>query len=717
MYRMKLSDLNFTYFLKLLVPIVIGSSAFYLVVGFSPLNPLNSSYLNGEDPLMNYFGWVFFRQSPWSFPVGLNPNYGLSISSSIAFSDSIPFFAFIFKLLTKILPENFQYLGLWILLCFVLQALIARQLIALFTSNFYIQILGLPLFLFYPPLISRIGLHAALLGQFLVLMAIYLYILSNSEISKKFKYSFVLWYGLLIASMMVHFYLLVMVWGLWLAYLLDHFIAKKISFKYLVIEMLLGHFLLIIVAWQCGYFIVGTASTSIVGYGGYGAYGLNIMEPFFSNYWSYFYTHAFNFRSISDGFNYLGLGIILTIIFALPAYCMQNKWLEKCIRKSLFLASALILFVVLAISNHIAFGSYLFIFNLPKEILSFLGVIRAADRLIWPVLYCLLIFSIVVMIRSYKKWVVILILFLTSSIQIFDTSIGWKKLSQFPLRMNSEKIDEKLKHPFWENASQHYKFVTLNPAQNQASDWQIFSAYAARHKMATNSVYLARMDQAKLLLSQEQFLKVIISGNYVQNTLYIFKNWRDSLNLPAVSFSPQKDLFARIDGFNVLAPGWKTCATCKHVEASTEINSLIPITKIGIIYKFSDAGQENIALLNGWAYPESWGTWSIGDNAKIAFPLPKSPTKIIELNLRALITMQHPNTQIKIYIDGVFQNTIILFQSQNNIVQIPIPKSIPHKDYLVMEFRFLNPVRPSEIGFINGDNRLLGIGLISAQFR
>ena len=283
--------------------------------------------------------------------------------------------------------------------------------------------------------------------------------------------------------------------------------------------------------------------------------------------------------------------------------------------------------------------------------------------------------------------------------------------------MNSEKIDEKLKHPFWENASQHYKFVTLNPAQNQASDWQIFSAYAARHKMATNSVYLARMDQAKLLLSQEQFLKVIISGNYEQNTLYIFKNWRDSLNLPTVSFNYEKDLFARIDGFNVLAPGWKTCATCKHVEASTEINSLIPITKIGIIYKFSDAGQENIALLNGWAYPESWGTWSIGDNAKIAFPLPKSPTKIIELNLRALITMQHPNTQIKIYIDGVFQNTIILFQSQNNIVQIPIPKSIPHKDYLVMEFRFLNPVRPSEIGFINGDNRLLGIGLISAQFR
>jgi hypothetical protein len=62
-----------------LLPLLIGVVAFFLVVGPRALNPLNIAWLGNGDPATHYLGWVFFRQSPWSFPIGLNPSYGLEL--------------------------------------------------------------------------------------------------------------------------------------------------------------------------------------------------------------------------------------------------------------------------------------------------------------------------------------------------------------------------------------------------------------------------------------------------------------------------------------------------------------------------------------------------------------------------------------------------------------------------------------------------------------
>ena len=104
-----------------LAPIVLGVLVFALVVGPGTLNPTNEHWLLvGNDVTQHYLGWVFFRHGPWSFPIGLNPANGLEFSSSIVFSDSIPLLAFVFKFLSPILPEPFQYMGIWLLMCFVL---------------------------------------------------------------------------------------------------------------------------------------------------------------------------------------------------------------------------------------------------------------------------------------------------------------------------------------------------------------------------------------------------------------------------------------------------------------------------------------------------------------------------------------------------------------------------------------------------------------------
>ena len=101
---------------SILIPICLGICTCLMVVGLNALNPTVLDLAQGVDPFKDYVGWMFFRNSPWTFPIGLNPTYGLDFSSSIVFSDSIPLMAVVFKAIRFALPETFQYLGIWTLI-------------------------------------------------------------------------------------------------------------------------------------------------------------------------------------------------------------------------------------------------------------------------------------------------------------------------------------------------------------------------------------------------------------------------------------------------------------------------------------------------------------------------------------------------------------------------------------------------------------------------
>ena len=98
----------------------IGIGIFFLVAGFSILNPLYIAWIADGDPMQQYLGWEFFRNSPWTVPLGLNSQFGIDLDSSIVYSDSIPLLAILFKSVANFLPRPFQYFGWWSLLCFML---------------------------------------------------------------------------------------------------------------------------------------------------------------------------------------------------------------------------------------------------------------------------------------------------------------------------------------------------------------------------------------------------------------------------------------------------------------------------------------------------------------------------------------------------------------------------------------------------------------------
>ena len=87
--------------------------ALILTISFIGLKNISfnevSWLLGAGDTSNSQNAWTFFRNDIWHFPFGKNPNYGLDISSSIIFTDSIPFLALIFKSLKIFLGPNFQY--------------------------------------------------------------------------------------------------------------------------------------------------------------------------------------------------------------------------------------------------------------------------------------------------------------------------------------------------------------------------------------------------------------------------------------------------------------------------------------------------------------------------------------------------------------------------------------------------------------------------------
>ncbi|MGK7868909.1 DUF6311 domain-containing protein [Falsiroseomonas sp. E2-1-a20] len=75
----------------------------------------------GPDPVAYLVAWQYFAPAPWSWPPGLNPAYGMELSSAIFYVDAVPLAAILAKALRPLL-EIPQYWGPWMVLCAALQA-------------------------------------------------------------------------------------------------------------------------------------------------------------------------------------------------------------------------------------------------------------------------------------------------------------------------------------------------------------------------------------------------------------------------------------------------------------------------------------------------------------------------------------------------------------------------------------------------------------------
>ena len=116
---------------------LIGAALFILIYGYNILDPSYDGWLlnNQGDLTQHYIGWEFFRKTKWHFPIGLTDGLIAGRPMSVMFTDSIPLFAVFFKLLSPLLPETFQYFGLWGLFYFIMQGGLSASLLRKLTKK------------------------------------------------------------------------------------------------------------------------------------------------------------------------------------------------------------------------------------------------------------------------------------------------------------------------------------------------------------------------------------------------------------------------------------------------------------------------------------------------------------------------------------------------------------------------------------------------------
>ncbi len=491
--------------------IAIGFIFYILLFGLTYLDPSNISWRLEHDPASHFIGWYFFRNEAWHFPLGVIENLLYPMGTSLIYTDSIPLLAIPLKLFSPLLPEVFQYFGLWLLLCYALQGLFAGLIMRRFSSHLLIIILGITLFVMSPVMVQRSWGHAALTGHWVLLAAIYGYFLSDVLHARVF------WLALLCATAMIHFYLLAMVLILWGTYLIRQLLEQPNRWLSLAGFFGLGLSSVLLIMWSLGYFIIDTGQVQATGLG---HYSMNLISPINpSPFIDTTFLKPFLIYSSGqfEGFNYLGLGVLLLLMVAIFEWVKDRTGFNW--RRDLPLIAIASLLFVLALSYKVTFLNHiLFTIPLPEFAEKLLGILRSSGRLFWPVSYLLLVFGLVLVIYRYRPRVALFILFCVASIQFIDL---WPYYKANDKMIAAKHWQTPLTSPVWPQLMAQYDHIVFYPPDRKQDYYLPFAMLAAEYRKTINVAYVARMDINRLTEYETALNAQLQQGQLDPNTLYV----------------------------------------------------------------------------------------------------------------------------------------------------------------------------------------------------
>ncbi len=411
---MKLNKLfNKTFFSCFLPGLIIGAAIFVLIFGTATLDVTSDDFIKPgfieADLTQHYTGFMLYRSSDWQFPLGVGQNLTYPYGSPVSFSDSIPLFAITAKLFSTVLPETFQYFGWFTLLSYSFQGGFAALLIALFIDKkqktaFYITVFsGSALFCLAPILLERTFRHTALSAMFIITLSLYLYFVSKRQ--QKFNVWF---FAVAFFAITIHPYFVPLTYAVMFAFVLENAVLNK---RYInsILSLLICFLLTIVSAVSIGYLYGGTP----VSEGGYGWFSMNL-NAFFNPFskgiedWSLIIPPLAQTNGNLDGFNYLGIAVILANVIFLISFIFEKQKISKLknfIKKYFGLILVNFILLVFAVSNVPTFYSKtLFGIAIPfKTINDFFSIFRASGRMAWVCYYLLFLVAVVACFRLSQK--------------------------------------------------------------------------------------------------------------------------------------------------------------------------------------------------------------------------------------------------------------------------------------------------------------------------
>lgn len=475
---------------------LLGALVFLILYGVRVLDPTCVDWILNNpspDPAQHYLGWVFYRRSGWHLPyLGANYSAIYPYRTSILYTDSIPLLAVLGKLLGGVLPARFQYLGLWGLFCYAMQGGLAQALIARVggvrpgdTAKNWASVLGAGVLVLFPALNIRMFAHTALAANWLVLLALWLWLCAEQSENRPTAAKLCLWWGILgLLCAGIHLYYLPMVGMVLVAACVQRALEKR------------GPAAVVLpVASFCGaalaeLFVLGAFAANFAGYSnGYlsGADLANLFVPGLGASWE---------QEI-----YAGLGTTIAVVLALAGLLVQHKQAGAFFRrhKNVVIAALvlLVLDAIAAMGNTVTFaGRTLFTVPIPQALMDFWAMFSSCARLAWLAGMLLAVAACGLVLRFWQGAAAAVLLALCAAAQGFGQRAELAKRFAAYHDATYYENTTQLTDPAWEQlaASGQFTHLAFASFDFEHDEFWDLAAFAADHGWTSNSFYMGHMD-------------------------------------------------------------------------------------------------------------------------------------------------------------------------------------------------------------------------------
>lgn len=515
-----------------LIGAILGAIVFIEIFGLNIIDPTNTDWIfdNMGDVTQHHLGWTFYRNTPWTFPIGLTEGISSDGMVSCMYTDSLPLFAVFFKLLSPLLPSTFQYFGIWGVICFALNGGFGALLVRRIKPDLLFTSAGSLFYSAFFPSIQRVTQHNTLAAIWLIIAAAIL-ALDHKRTYKHRLTPVVLWTVTCVIAVLVHIYFLPMIYIIMLGYMILLVFRDKKKLL-AVCTFASSTVFTLLTMWIIGAFY-GSGSYYD---GGFGIYSANL-NTFFNSMGLSKYVRGLNAAAEQgEGFGYLGLGMLvccfLGIIIAVSS--LERKegraakniadYLRKHRPEIIAFAAVFLLSFMWAVSTRVTFNTKVLIdIPLPRLIRGGLSIFRASGRFIW--LPCIMIMTtalwLVAKLDRYSASIAAIICAWLTCMDLRSLRVDMqRKYADPPAYVSS--IDEEQ----WEKASDGISEIVYLPLPvDYRAHMQLYfqtSQLASEKNIKLSSFYLARSDYSTLASYAQEQYDLLLSGNGRTDALYVF---------------------------------------------------------------------------------------------------------------------------------------------------------------------------------------------------
>ncbi len=524
--------------------------------------------MNGEDWTTHLMGWLFFRNEPMAFPLGKVSGFVHPIGTTVGYTDSLPLVSVLLRPLSSVLPQDFQFIGPWLGLCFFLQGVTGAWLVSAFTRDRVVQFAAGALFAMSPVLIWRVG-HYSLCAQWLLVALLGLHARSAPDAAVARKH-------LAVAALLVflaagiHPYLTVMVLALAIALVLKiAFVDRSISPGRAALVAVALPAIAVGVFALFGYF-GGGVSSGTEGFNRFNADLLSLLNPRGKGR---LMPDLPTTLPSGEGYGYLGLGSIALAAFALLSLLVPAADRRSIpIRRAWPAALVALAFAFFALGPAAKLGR-VELFSLTgmyAHLDAITGPFRSAGRFVWVLHYGVIVASLVVILCAWRARPQLAAIAVVGAcfLQLLDFDFRPGNLFRRP------QIDAGLRASVWSELGREYRHLALVPPQIAWTGgpcegelpghvrWP-FAYLAYRQGMTFNGGYVARMNRDAVLGACASLNESVRRGELDPSTLYVV----GPASLAALRRSGGPAVCGRIDGYGLCVSAETQGAVRRYLEA------------------------------------------------------------------------------------------------------------------------------------------------------